>query len=145
MDLLHMAQSVALFRSIYIKHSRDKAGGGGSWRFLIMINNYNFGRGIKPAVIAEYFRCTRAYVSKVIKELSADGLIEDRPDEHDSRSRYLVCTKAGRALAKSIMDDYVASTKKIYDGLGKEKSALFVQLLDEAISILEKENKEDNR
>lgn len=143
MDLLHMAQSIALFRSMYIKRSRDTAGSGGSWRFLIMIHNYNYGRGIKPAVIAEYFRCTRAYVSKVIKELASGGLIEDRPDENDSRSRYLVCTKAGSDLAKSIMDDYVAMTKKLYDGLGKKKSAMFVRLLDEAIAILEKENKEE--
>ena len=142
-QLLHMAQSVAVFRSTYIKHSRSEPGGGGSWRFLILIDNYDAGRGIKPAVIARYVRCSRAYVSRMIKELSSDGLIEDRPDERDRRSRFLVCTEKGRRVARDIMADYVAVTRRLYDGLGARKSGQLVSLLDEAIAILERVNEGD--
>lgn len=136
--LLHMAQSVAVFRSMYIRHSRSEP--GGSWRFLILIHNFDEGQGIKPADMARYFRCSRAYVSKMIKELAADGLVEDRPDEGDRRSRFLACTEKGRRLARDIMDDYVAVTRRLRDGLGERKSERLVSLLDEAIAILERVN-----
>lgn len=141
--LLHMAQSVAVFRSIYIKHSRGEPGGGGSWRFLILIDNYDEGRGIRPADIARYVRCSRAYVSRMIGELSADGLVETRPDERDLRSHFIVCTEKGRRLAQDIMDDYVAVTRRLHDGLGARKSKQLVSLLDEAIAILERANEDD--
>ncbi|MCP5454269.1 MAG: hypothetical protein H7A27_09865 [Spirochaetaceae bacterium] len=70
--LLHMAQSVAVFRSIYIKHSRGEPGGGGSWRFLIL-STTTTPAGASGADIARYVRCSRAYVSRMIGELSADG------------------------------------------------------------------------
>lgn len=139
-QLLHMAQSVAVFRSMYIRHSRSEPGGGGSWRFLILIHNFDEGLGIKPADMARYFRCSRAYVSKMIKELTADGLVEDRPDERDLRSRYLACTEKGVRLARGIMDDYVAVTRRLRDGLGVRKSEQLVSLLDEAVAILERVN-----
>ena len=143
-QLLHLAQSVAVFRSMYIRHSRSEPGGSGSWRFLILIANYESGRGVRPAAIAHYFRCTRAYVSKMLKELKADGLVEERPDEDDHRSRFLVCTEQGRRLAQGIMDDYVAVTRRLRDGLGARKSEQLVALLDEAIAILEGVNEPES-
>lgn len=140
--LLHMAQSVALFRSMYIRHSRGGVGGSASWRFLVLIGKYDSGRGIKPAEAAGYFRCSKPYVSKMIKELAAEGLIEDRPDDKDARSRYLVCSDKGNEVLREMMGEYVAITKRLHDGLGERKSLSFVKLLDEAIAILERENEE---
>jgi DNA-binding MarR family transcriptional regulator len=134
-----MAQSVALFRSMYIKHARSEVGGSGSWRFLVMIGKYDGGRGVRPAELAAYFRCSKAYVSKMVKELAAEGLVEERPDPNDGRSRIFVCSEKGNKILQEIMAEYLGLTKKLRDGLGERKSHMLVELLEESIAILERD------
>lgn len=136
---MRMAQSVALFRSMYIKHARSEVGGSGSWRFLVMIGKYDGGRGVRPAELAAYFRCSKAYVSKMVKELAAEGLVEERPDPNDGRSRIFVCSEKGNKILQEIMAEYLGLTKKLRDGLGERKSHMLVELLEESIAILERD------
>lgn len=138
-SLMRMAQSVALFRSMYIKHSRSEAGGSGSWRFLVMIGKYDDGRGVRPAELAAYFHCSKAYVSKMVKELAAEGLVVERPDASDARSHLLQCTEQGNIILQEIMTEYLAVTKKLRDGLGERRSRMLVELLEESIAILERD------
>ncbi|MCP5454270.1 MAG: hypothetical protein H7A27_09870 [Spirochaetaceae bacterium] len=58
------------------------------------------------------------------------------------RSHFIVCTEKGRRLAQDIMDDYVAVTRRLHDGLGARR-AISSALLDEAIAILERANEDD--
>lgn len=138
-SLMRMAQSVALFRSMYIKHARSEVGGSGSWRFLVMVGQYDGGRGVRPAELAAYFHCSKAYVSKMVKELAAEGLVEERPDPNDGRSRILVCSENGNKVLQEIMTEYLAVTKKLRDGLGERRSRMLVELLEESIAILERD------
>ena len=135
--LMRMAQSVALFRSAHIRSSLNVLADSGSYRVLILVYNFDGGKGIRPNQVAEYFRCTRPYVSKIIKYLIRRDLVSSQPDVLDGRSYRLVCTASGRAIMETIMKEYLQVTRTLVDGLGEEKSARLVELLEEATRILE--------
>ncbi len=135
--LMKMAQSVALFRSTYIRSSLNVLSDSGSYRVLILVCNFDEGRGIKPNQVADYFHCTRPYISKVAKGLIQNGYIHKKSDPEDNRSSFFTCTPKGRKIVESIMEEYLQVTKKLFHGLGEKKSDMLVVLLDEAIGILE--------
>lgn len=135
--LMRMAQSVALFRSVHIKTSLNILTDSGMYRVLILVFNAHGGKGIKPNQIADYFRCTRPYVSKLAKSLIRRGLLVKKSDDSDGRSYYLLCSPAGREIVEEIMEDYLTVTRKLYEGLGAEKSSQLVALLEESTAILE--------
>jgi DNA-binding MarR family transcriptional regulator len=136
-QLMRMAQSVAIFRSIHLKSSLNILSDSSDYRVLIMVFHYDGGNGIRPNQIADYFHCTRPYISKIVKSLIRKGFLLQMPDETDGRSYYLQCSSAGGEIVKVIMDDYLKITKKLYDGLGAKKSAKLIALLEESTTILE--------
>jgi len=137
-DIELLAQSIALFRSAYIKNSMQTMPEQGTVRFLILACNYAGGNGIKPNQAAEYFHCSRAYISKTIQSLHRKSLVEKRPDPDDKRACFITCTPKGKMLVHTMMSEYIKTTEKLYQRLGPEKSRLFRELLDEVIITLEK-------
>lgn len=136
-QLMRMAQSMALFRTSHMKSSLSVLNDNSSYRVLILAANYNQGRGITPSEMADYFRCSRPYISRIIKDQLKAHLLEKIPDPLDSRSFSLVCTEQGKERVGKMMDEYLLITRKLFLGLGKEKSRQFMELLEEAVRILE--------
>jgi len=138
--LMKMAQSVAMFRSMYMKTSLNAMADSGSIRVLIFVNNFEGGTGVRPHQVADYFHCSRPYVSKVVKRLFDKKYIERIPDRDDSRSSILVTSEQGKHIVLSIMDEYLEITARLYRGLGEKKSDTLMALLDESVQILEKDS-----
>jgi len=135
--LMKMAQSVAIFRSMYMKTSLNSMADSGSIRILILVNNFAGGTGIRPHQVAEYFHCSRPYVSKVVKRLLDKKYVERIPDRNDSRCVILVTSDEGERIVQGIMEEYLEITARLYRGLGEEKSETLMALLDESVRILE--------
>ena len=63
-------------------------------------------------------KVTKQGVSRVLKQLVDDGLIEVRPGRHDRREKRLTTTAAGHALAREVVDIQSARIRHAIDAAG---------------------------
>lgn len=62
------------------------------------------GQPMRPSDLAQVMATGASNISKILKRLEAEGLVEREPDPADTRSTTITLTKAGAAAARHIYD-----------------------------------------
>ncbi|MCA9866891.1 MAG: MarR family transcriptional regulator [Anaerolineae bacterium] len=54
--------------------------------------------GLSPSVLSRYMFCDKSNITRLVRGLQSNGLVERRPHEQDGRTHRLFLTAAGAAL-----------------------------------------------
>ncbi len=86
-----------------------------------ILAEYDFGRahhrvlhfvnrnpGLRVAALLSILKITKQSLARVLKQLLAQGFIEQRPGAEDRRERLLYATSAGQVLAKRLVQPQIA-------------------------------------
>ena len=74
--------------------------------------------------IAKLFQIDKCGVSRALKKLEAQGLIERTPDPNNRRSNILTLTEKGRKAGKYIKDKDDEWEEFIYENIGIDKEII---------------------
>ncbi|WP_353110574.1 MarR family winged helix-turn-helix transcriptional regulator [Salinisphaera dokdonensis] len=94
-------------------------------------------RSCSAQTIAGALRLDKGQISRLIKDLRTDGLIEQRPDPDDSRSRRLSLTAEGTAMVERITVVEAKAGERMAAGLDDAQLRDFVRLADVMAANLE--------
>ena len=89
--------------------------------------------GIKASEISSIMRITSPSVTQTVNILEARGLLERSTDPLDGRVVRIKLTAEGQRMTRAAEDAMHIRMKGVVDHLGKERSLLLVQLLDEVV------------
>lgn len=87
--------------------------------------------GLKASEISTIMRITSPSVTQTVNVLVARGLLERNADPLDGRVVRIKLTDEGQRMTRMAEDAMHLRVKKVVDHLGKERSLLLVELLDE--------------
>ncbi|WP_125702578.1 MarR family winged helix-turn-helix transcriptional regulator [Lacticaseibacillus daqingensis] len=93
-----------------------------------------------PTALAEAMGLTKAAITKMLNPLIEDGLLTKTVDPADNRSFTLSVTETGKQAVRDLAGNYFQPMRTLHDGLGAEKFAQLLNLLDEANAVLIQEN-----
>jgi DNA-binding MarR family transcriptional regulator len=106
---------------------------------LRILNTLDGAESVAISEIARRTHVDKAWISRSVRELEKNGLIEKRVDPKDSRVSLAALTSKGRALLEEIRPHVTAAEGQVLDGI---KEANFKRdlsrLLENAEAILEK-------
>ena len=85
--------------------------------------------GIRPSVLAHFIRKDRSAMGKLLEQMEAAGLVEQRVSRVERRARELFLTPAGRALVQRTRDVVRRQDDEFFAPLsGPERSRLLALL-----------------
>ena len=129
---------------IYLKHFADEVGITlGQYPYLVALS---YDDNLNQDDIAKLFQIDKCGVSRALKKLEAQGLIERTPDPNNRRSNILTLTEKGRKAGKYIKDKDDEWEEFIYENIGIDKEIIqeYVRkILFESAELVE-QYKEDN-
>ncbi|BBH23758.1 hypothetical protein Back11_51030 [Paenibacillus baekrokdamisoli] len=89
--------------------------------------------GLKASEISSMMKITSPTVTQTVNMLEAKGLVERSLDAHDRRVFRIKLTEEGERMTQAAEDSMHIRVKGLIDHLGKERSLLLVELLDEVV------------
>ena len=95
--------------------------------------------GIKASEISSIMRITSPSVTQTVNVLEARGLLERSTDPLDGRVVRIKLTAEGQRMTRTAEDAMHIRMKGVVDHLGKGRSLLLVQLLDEVVQYFGKQ------
>ncbi len=94
--------------------------------------------GHKPSELYDRLSITSGGLTKVLKKLEGEGLIEMACNESDGRSRFAMLTKKGRKLVEKVITHFERANHKTFGAaLTKSEQAQLGQLLLKLLSGLD--------
>ena len=91
--------------------------------------------------IAAHLRITKARVSVIVNSLIEDGMLICQPDVQDKRRKQLSLTQVGLDYLHNKQEEHTQFFKTIWQQFSEKEQALYVQLLDKTIQILQEQEK----
>lgn len=85
---------------------------------------------------SDFFKVSKPMITKMVKSLLREGLINQGSDPSDKRRLILTITPKGYGLLEATYEDYLGSVKRLMDSLGQENFNTLITLLDQANAIL---------
>ena len=85
---------------------------------------------LSPSTIADQLGVTRATVTGLIDGLVRDGLVIDRPDGADRRSKAIALTSKGEALLDNVLPDIFARMATLTAPLSPGERGVVLRLLE---------------
>ena len=98
-----------------------------SWTVIASIGLDGFNA---PGSIARHSGIERTVVSRMLRQLEADGLIARQLNEQDRRGYHIVLTDAGKALCDEVPARLAEALAPINSRLSPDQLAMLRQLLD---------------
>lgn len=95
--------------------------------------------GINVAQLLAILRITKQSLSRVLKQLVAEGFVEQRQGKRDRRQRLLFLTDEGRELEQNLSTPQQARVREAFAAAGPEAVAGYLKVLENLI------NAEDRR
>lgn len=93
-------------------------------------------REVNSVMLSEVFKCSKAYITKVLNALEQAGMIYRENNPKDKRSNHIIVTDAGITVAESAIFEFDEISRKIVTGLGEEKASTLKTLLQEAATFI---------
>lgn len=84
---------------------------------------------LTPNILSTKVLIAHSSMSYVIQRLVTKGLIERTTDPLDKRSVHLTLSTAGKALMDHVIEDHVATLRKVLDLLDPDEEKVLQQLL----------------
>src|SRR3954447_24606933 len=91
--------------------------------------------GIRPSVVAHYISKDRSAMVRLLDQLQAAGLIEQRVSASERRARELYLTKAGEALRSRVQAIALGQDEAFFAALTPEEHALLLSLLKKLYAV----------
>lgn len=98
-----------------------------SWTVIASVGLDGFNA---PGSIARHIGIERTVVSRMLRQLEADGLIARQPNQRDRRGYHIVLTEAGTALCAAVPPRLTAALAPLYGRLSPEQFEMLTQMLD---------------
>lgn len=97
------------------------------WTALVLLKKT--GEGCTQQALARNLMIEMPSLTRTIKQLQEQGLIERRPDPNDKRAHCLWLTESGREIVDEIAVHILAIRRVMYDGLSDEQLNVFAEVL----------------
>ncbi|MFD5569061.1 MarR family winged helix-turn-helix transcriptional regulator [Streptomyces cadmiisoli] len=95
------------------------------------------GQELTPSELARETFSSGAAVTKRVKQLTEQGLVERRGDDRDRRVAHLRLTDAGRELVDAVLPEQLAYEAAVLSGLGAPERGALAGLLGDLLHHLE--------
>jgi DNA-binding MarR family transcriptional regulator len=79
--------------------------------------------GMSPSSLSDLMLCDKSNITRIIKSMEADGLVERQAHETDGRTLRLYLTPAGRTVRERVIAAHLAHNQERFDcldGIGQD-------------------------
>ncbi len=97
------------------------------WTALMLLKKN--GEGCTQQALAKSLMIELPSLTRTIKQLQEQGLIERRPDPNDRRAHCLWLTDSGRKMVDELAGYILAIRREMYEGLSDEQLNVFAEVL----------------
>ena len=119
---MHLTDSIL---EVYAKHDL----GEGEFDVLAALRRAGAPYERVPGELAAHTMVTTGAITKRVDRLERAGLVARRVSEHDSRSRVVALTEAGREVIDRAFTEHMENERRLLDGLTDEQLAQLESLL----------------
>lgn len=95
--------------------------------------------GISSRRLAELLICDKSNITRLVRAMLAEGIVEKRPHETDGRKHRLFLTAAGLALRTAVLREHTAYTRRRLNCCTQEEKSLLKASLAKLKNNLETE------
>lgn len=85
--------------------------------------------GISSRRLAELLICDKSNITRLVRAMMAEGIVEKRPHETDGRTHRLFLTEGGMALRTAVLREHTAYTCRRMDCCTDEEQTLLGEYL----------------
>ena len=89
-------------------------------------------------MMAEIMNVPKQHMSKIIRRLEEEGMLEKRTDPSDRRVRSLTLSAQGRALVRSHIESSNRHFREVTEGLSREDKEELIRSMEAIIGIMNK-------
>ncbi|MEL6343917.1 MAG: MarR family transcriptional regulator [Myxococcota bacterium] len=90
------------------------------------------------SALAEQQRCVRSNVTRLVRTLEQQGILEKTEDPSDKRARLISLTKAGRATFEPVLQEYQHLEHELLADLDETEHRALLRLALRAAAILDR-------
>ncbi|MFC0216009.1 MarR family winged helix-turn-helix transcriptional regulator [Paenibacillus chartarius] len=108
-------------------------------RILLMLSDHG-DNGLKVSELGKLMRVTSPFVTQLVNQLEARGLVIRRQDPQDGRIVRIVPTPSGLDEAKELKRIFYRRFTDLVEELGEDEARTLTQLLNKAFDIMEQKN-----
>lgn len=126
--LFNMKRADRAISKIYAKHLSPVGLKGTQFTILMVLSNLS---DATISMTAELLVMDRTTLTRALKPLERDGLVEVIPGEEDRRIRYVSITTNGRVLLERAIPLWKQAQAEFFKHMGKENWKLMKDLLEQ--------------